>query len=681
MALEAPIRALLVAAILAVSLSVFGIRMAHLLRLMWRAKPTPIFNLHLFPWVVDVPERIRSLIVYGFLQKRMFKEWYGGVLHAFIFFGFLVLFATVVQFVGEGLVGPDFQLPLAAGDTPSRLIEPLALFVDLFIAFVFLGIAMAMFRRVVIRPKKLKGSFADGMIVLTLILTIVTTLALVTAIHILRQEFPASAAWTPVSRVLAGQIGRAGWSPELTGTVNEAAWWGHLLALFGFLAYLPFSKHFHVVTALPNVFFRSLEPRGRLRPMDFTVMGENDRYGASRVEDLTWKDILDSYGCTHCGRCESVCPAAGTGKPLSPKKIVVDVRENLTASSRDILAGGTGTRPALIGPEYITEDELWSCTTCLACVEECPVFIDQMGKIIEMRRHLVMMEGKMPAEAQGALRNLEVNQNPWAFNNEKRADWTEGLQVPLLKERGDATQLEVLYWVGCAASFDERNKAVARSLVKIFRAAGVNFAILGTEEKCNGDPARRMGNEFLGQTLIKANAETLNRYKVHTVVTACPHCFNTFKNEYPQFGFNARVIHHTEYIAELLQKGRLKLKADGQGKTTATYHDSCYLGRYNQIYEPQRDILKSLGFQLEEMKRSREKGFCCGAGGARFLMEERLGTRINQNRVQEAAETGAKILASACPYCLSMMEDGAKTTNLNEKLTPKDIAELVAERI
>lgn len=664
-----------VLAILAVFLSIFGWRCVRIFMLVRRGRPKGIFTWNLLSWA-ELTERIKSLLVYGIAQKRMFREWYGGVLHAFIFFGFLVLLVTVMEFVGEGLVGPEFRLPLISGNLYVRL------FVDLFALFVLVGVLMAMGRRLIVRPAKLKGSNLDGMVTLTFILSIILTLFMVTAARIADPAhwFPESARWTPVSWELARQMALAGWAPPMVKSAGDAAWWVHLFSLFGFVAFLPFSKHFHVVTALPNVFFRNLEPTGRMRPMELQAVSADDRFGAGKPEDLTWKDLLDSFACTECGRCTEQCPAFATGKPLNPRKIVTDVRDNLMESGNAILGGnGNGHRPPLIGPDFTTEDELWSCTTCLACVEACPIFIDQMGKILEERRHLVMMEGKMPAEAQGALRNIEVNANPWTFSPQDRASWAEGLDVPRMADVGDASKVEVLYWVGCAASYDDRNKSIARSVVKILKAAGVKFAILGTEERCTGDPARRMGNEYLAQTYIRQNTETLNRYRVHTVITACPHCFNSLKNEYPPFGFNARVIHHGQFIAELLQSGRLKLSKRLDG--TATYHDSCYLGRYNQVYDPQRRVLEATGLKLVEMKRNRSKGFCCGAGGARFLMEERFGTRINVNRVEEARETGASVLASACPYCMTMMEDGTKAVGVRETLVPKDIAELVAEAL
>ncbi|MEM3086663.1 MAG: heterodisulfide reductase-related iron-sulfur binding cluster [Halobacteria archaeon] len=662
-----------VAAILAFFLSIFGWRTLKVFMLVLRGKPRGIFTWNLLSWS-ELTERVKSLLVYGIAQRRMFRESYGGILHAFIFFGFLVLGVTVVEFVGEGLMGPGWKLPVVGHN------RYLFLFVDLFVAFVFIGCVMAAARRLIVRPAKLKGSNVDGMIVLSFIITIVVTLAVVTASRMALAGFPEEARWTPVSWELGVAMARTGWTPEMFTTAEHAAWWTHLFALFGFLAFLPFSKHFHVVTSLPNVFFRSLEPTGRMRPLDLQAAGADDRFGASRPEEFPWKDLLDSFSCTECGRCTEQCPAYATGKPLNPRKIVTDLRENLLESAGSILGGnGNGHRPALIGPGFTTEDELWSCTTCAACVEACPLFIDQMGKILEERRHLVMMQGSMPAEAQGALRNIEVNGSPWSFSPQDRANWADGLDVPRMADVGDASKVEVLYWVGCAASYDDRNKAVARSVVKVLKAAGVKFAILGPEERCTGDPARRMGNEYLAQTYIRQNAATLNKYRVHTVITACPHCFNSFKNEYPVFGFNARVIHHGEFIAELLKEGRLKLtkKLDGH----ATYHDSCYLGRYNKIYDPQREVIKATGLTLVEMTRVKDKGFCCGAGGARFLMEERLGSRINNNRVNEAVDTRANILASACPYCMTMMEDGTKAVGVRETLVPKDIAELVAEAL
>ncbi len=665
-----------VLAILAFFLAIFAWRCIWIYNLVRQGRPGGILWEHILTRSLrDLPERIRSLVVYGILQKRMFREWYGGVLHIFIFYGFLALLVTVLQFVGEGLLGAGFRLPVL-GTNPD-LAKVVALSADGFALLVLVGVLMAMGRRLILRPEKLKGSNVDGMIVLSFILSIVLTLFTVTAARIIQEGFPDAARWTPVSLQLARV---AGWTPATAAMAEAAAWWAHLFSLFGFLAFLPFSKHFHVVTSLPNVFLRNLEPAGRMRPMDLSNVTEQDRFGAGRPEEHHWKDLLDSFSCTECGRCTEQCPAHVTGKPLNPRKIVTDLRDNVLESA-PVLFGGNGghERPALIGPGFTTEDELWSCTTCRACEEACPLLIDQMGKIREERRHRAMMEGKMPAEAQGALRNIEVNANPWSFSVQDRANWAEGLDVPRMADVGDASKVEALYWVGCAASYDDRNKAIARAVVKVLKAAGVKFAILGPEERCTGDPARRMGNEYLAQTYIQQNTATLNKYKVRTVITACPHCFNSLKNEYPSFGFNARVIHHGEFIAELLKSGRLKVTKKLGG--TATYHDSCYLGRYNNLYDPQRAVIEAVGLKLVEMKRNRSKGFCCGAGGARFLMEERLGTRVNNNRVEEARDTGANILASACPYCMTMMEDGTKAVGVRETLVPKDIAELVAEAL
>jgi Fe-S oxidoreductase len=447
--------------------------------------------------------------------------------------------------------------------------------------------------------------------------------------------------------------------------------------VLGFLNYLPYSKHLHVVVSLPNVFLSNTSGPGvigAMRPMD--LEGDVAVFGAKDVTDLSWKSLLDGFACTECGRCTSVCPANITGKLLSPRKIVINVRERLEAEAK-------GDHSKTLLDDFITEEELWSCTTCRACVQECPVSIDQLSVILELRRNLVLGESRFPEEVMPAFESMEQRGSPWAFDPGDRGKWAAGLDIPTMAEMAERNERpEVLYWVGCMGSFDDRSKKTTVAFAKILKAAGVNFAILGQEEKCNGDAARRMGNEYLYQMLAKENIATLDRYGVKTVVTACPHCFHQIGNEYPQFGGNYDVVHHSTYIESLMAAGRVPLREDlHEPVRTFTYHDSCYLGRYNDVYDAPRETMKRAlpMLNLVEMPRSKDRGLCCGAGGGRMFMEEKVGKRINAERAEEALATGADAIAVACPFCMTMMADSIKSRDSHVEVY--DVAEVVAGRL
>ena len=485
--------------------------------------------------------------------------------------------------------------------------------------------------------------------------------------------------------------------------IAHVGFWLHAGLPLLFLNLLPYSKHFHVITAIPNVFVRNLEHPGRLRPMAenaeklMEVVGAAAEHadpnslpvGVSRIEHFSWKAILDFYTCTECGRCSDNCPAHKTGKLLSPKHLTLDLRDNLYAREKELVAShahgplsadapSPAEKPINLFPDMIHPDVLWACTTCRACEEQCPVMISYVDKIVDMRRNLVMIRGEFPHTLQKPFQGIEVNGNPWNLSRMDRAAWSDGLGIPMMSEK---PQAEVLFWVGCAASYDDRAKKIARATAKLLQTAGVDFAILGQEESCTGDPARRAGNEILFATMAETNAATLNGYKeqggAKTVVTACPHCFNTLKNEYPDFGAKLDVIHHTDFLLGLLAEKKLVPKNPARGRIV--YHDSCYLGRYNGIYESPREILKAIpGVELVEPEYwSKQRGLCCGAGGAQMFMEEQNTNRVNVKRTLQLVDTGATTVASACPFCMTMLHDGLKSQNLEEKIQQLDVAEIL----
>src|SRR2546427_506501 len=448
---------------------------------------------------------------------------------------------------------------------------------------------------------------------------------------------------------ITAQAYEPGWQPRSTAIAQgvmarldpavwwHVFWWTHVVLLFSFLAYVPYSKHMHIVFAIVNTFFMDLTPKGALKKVD---LEKSEGFGVNRVEQLSWRQLLDGYACTECGRCTDACPANATGKPLDPMRIITNIRDTLNDQGRAIVQGHVEGLPDMFQTVH-SEEGIWACTTCYACVYECPVMNEHVPKIIEMRRNLVLTQGKMPSETMGAMRNIEQNYNPWGIGWDQRGKWADGLGVKTMAETvASGDPIEVLYWVGCAASFDDRNRKVAQAFARILRRAGVRFAILGPEEKCTGDPARRLGNEYLAQTMIRANVETLNRYGVTRIVASCPHCFNAIRNEYPDFGGSYEVVHHSQFLEELLRAGRLK--PTKEVLQFLTYHDACYLGRYNDVYEEPRNVLYRIpGVRVVEMKQCRDKGFCCGAGGARMWMEEPVGEKVNHRRLSHVEDTRA----------------------------------------
>jgi len=627
-------------------------------------------------------KRVWQTLVVAFGQQRILRDRGAGPIHAAIFWGFLILLSSAAESVLEGF-HPRWSLSFL-----GPVYTVLTVLSDFFCAFVLLAVLGAAWRRWIQRVPRLQGPASeqrDAAIVLGLITIVVTALLLQNSTRI---ALGADHKWA--FRPLALLISSLFAPTQQTYFLFEVAWWFHIGCILIFLNYLPFSKHLHVLTSVPNVFFSRLGPVHALEPLDFT-REDLQTFGATDVEHLSWKSILDSYSCTHCGRCTSVCPANQTGKVLDPRAIVVAVRQRtldrmpillrqrrgseLTAEERAVL------EKRLVG-DYIPPEALWQCTTCGACMEECPVLIEHVPIIVELRRGLVMMEAQFPTELQAAYGNLETNATPWAFSAADRAAWAEGLPVKTLAE--DSSDCELLFWVGCAGSYDQRAQQVARAIVRVLMTAGVRFRILGSEEHCTGDPARRTGNEYLADMLIRANVETLNRYRIRTILTMCPHCYNTLKNEYPRYGGAYEVYHHTQYFRRLIQEGRLPLHGDTVPNLlqTVVYHDSCYLGRYNGEYEAPRAILELLpGVQRREPEQAADRGFCCGAGGGRMFMEERVGKKVNLERTEQLLQTRAEVIAVNCPFCMTMLTDGVKALHKADSVRVRDLAELIAERL
>ncbi|MBX7220805.1 MAG: (Fe-S)-binding protein [Blastocatellia bacterium] len=638
--------------------------------------------------------RIKNMLIVALAQKKILRDPGAGFLHLFVFWGFMVLTVGTVEVILEGFYTPFTEVAVEHVPLAKSTIYPLlTIMQEFFGILVLLAAVILIFRRYVNPPKRFSGaemkpdSRMDATVILSLIITLMVTMFIANGLH------PTTIATEVAMRPVAGQVLKLFGGNPATKTntiIFEAAWWVHIAVVFGFLNYLPYSKHLHVLTSVPNVLFSSLGSSGHLTKMN--LEDENaEFFGVSDIDHLTWKQLFDGLTCTECGRCTSVCPANNTGKPLSPRKIMMDIRDRLWDKGPVLVAqggkndaGAEGSQDEktkeilaerLISEKFITPEELWSCTTCQACVHECPVNIEHVPTIVDMRRYLVLTEADFPGELQTLFTNLENKYSPWAFSHSARADWSEGMNIKTMSmAQAQGEDIEVLFWVGCAGSYDDRYRKVVQSVARLLQKANIKFAILGKEEKCTGDPARRAGNEYLAQSLITENVETMNGYGVKKVLTSCPHCFNTIKNEYPEFGGNYEVMHHSQYLSQLVAEKRITLTQ--KIEATAVYHDSCYLGRSNNVYDAPRQTLVQIGgMKLKEMERSRDKGMCCGAGGARMFMEENIGTRVNVERARQALETKPDVVASACPFCMTMMNDGVKAHESTVKVF--DIAELL----
>jgi Fe-S oxidoreductase len=636
--------------------------------------------------------RLWHLVAYGFLQRKMFRDPYAGLYHALIFGGFLVLTLRTLMLVFEGLF-PGAALPFL----PAGFQEGYLLLKDVVLLTTFAGVVLALLRRHATRKERLDPSFDADLILCLIGFLMVTDLAAGAARFALVERAgmlaapPAGAGWEPLTYSLSQQISLL--SPSSLQGVYFGAWWAHLVAILVFANYLPFAKHFHVITALPNLFFAKLDSPGRMVTFDIEKAAEKEKFGVSRVEDFTWKQKLDMFTCTECGRCREVCPTHLTGKPLSPKGFMVDMRNALYADADALLESDAGrgdgsaekllaARTPLIGG-WIDEETIWACTTCRYCEHACPVGITYVDKITDLRRHLVLEKSEFPKEAQTAFNGMERQGNPWNLAASDRDAWTKELPFPVLtmaEAAGGkvAGGVDVLFWVGCAGSYEERGKRVSRALAKLLHEAGVTFAILGKEETCTGDAARRLGNEYLFQTLAQQNVERMKGYGVTKIVTNCPHCLNTLANEYPDFGGTFEVVHGTELVARLVAEGRVTL-AHGAPRTMS-FHDPCYLGRHNGVYDAPRELLNAIpGVTLRELPRSGENGMCCGAGGGRMWLDETIGARVNQARFAEIEENGTDAVGVSCPFCMVML--GNAKTELNGKTEAFDVLELAAQAL
>lgn len=607
----------------------------------------------------DQPRRrIIQMLRNSFLQKQVLRVRGPGSAHALFFWGFILLtIGTTLVFVQADLSDPLFGVRFLKG--PFYLIFSLTLDLAGLAAIVcLLGLLV---RRYIFRPSGLENKKDDIFIHALLLIILISGFVIEGARMAVTELGTPLASWSPIGLLFAK--GLAGLGEPGLRTLHSNLWWLHLLLAVGFIAIIPFSKLRHIFTTSSNYLFADLGPKGQLRTIDLENE-ETESFGAAQVSDLTWKDIFDADACTSCKRCQDRCPAWNTEKPLSPMKVVQQIGE---------VACNT---PEANLPETVEKDVLWACTTCFACQEICPACIEHVSKIIDMRRNLVLMEGEFPGEeVMTAMENTEVNGNPLGMAFAGRGDWAEGLPVVTLEHD---SEVDILYFVGCYAAFDKRNQAVARAFIQLCAAANIKVGILGKEEKCCGEPMRKMGNEYLYQTLASENIEVMNNYGVKKIVTSCPHCFNTLNKDYRDLGFTGKVQSYTTFLAELLDAGLLPLKPVEEN---CTYHDSCYLGRHNDIYQAPRKLLEAAGVQLTEMEKYATESFCCSAGGGRIMADETIGTRISVKRSQMAAATGAATLVANCPFCLTMFEDGIKGAELEEQLKPKDLAEILAARL
>ncbi len=618
----------------------------------------------------------------GVWMQTLLRDPAAGVMHSFIYFGFLVLLAATI------ILEIDHQLPPELKFLHGRVYQAYSATADIFGVVFVVGIVWAIVRRYVQRPYRIriKTKPEDAVILITFLVIGVTGF-LVEGLRLAEEGTPGFERWSLVGYPIGQLFESFGWANGTYADLHTTFWIVHFAAFVAFIVILPITKLRHMVTSPMNMYLADKDrPKGAMKPLPNLMETELDTFGASTVEDFTWKQLFDTDACTICGRCTSVCPAHATGKPLDPREIVLKVGEVMSATGSPPVSPPVGTDAEItVGAdsvfERVTSAELWACTTCKACDEICPVDIEILDKILDMRRYLSLMESDFPVELGNTYRSMENTSNVYGMNQGERADWAKDLDDVTIVDGSSAIDHEYLMWVGCAGSFDDRNKKTTRALAKLLQRAGVDFAILGPSELCTGDPARRSGNEYIFQMLAMQNIETLGGMEVKKIVTQCPHCFNTLKNEYPQYGGSYEVVHHSQLLTELLADGRLSLEGASLAERV-TYHDSCYLGRHNDVYMAPRKVIGSLaGIDIVEMPRNGTRGMCCGAGGARMWMEEHVGKKVNDERSEEALATGASRIAVACPFCYVMMEDGVKAKGADEEVKVQDIAEVLLEAV
>lgn len=645
-----------------------------------------------------VKERLQNIWINVFGQKKLLKDKKSGIIHVMFFYGFILVQFGAIDFIIKGLV-PGAHLPL------GPLYPAFTFFQEIVTLLILVAVLWAFYRRYIEKLVRLKRDFKAGLVLIFIGGLMISVLFGNGMGRIWHNE---GTSWSePVASAIAlafSWVGETG-----AAVLFFVAWWVHLLILLTFLVYVPQSKHAHLIAGPINVFFSRLT-RPKLEKINFEDETQ-ESFGVGKIEDFKQTQLIDLYACVECGRCTNMCPATGTGKMLSPMDLILKLRDHLTEKGAAITSkapwvptfafantkgnqlafmaqgmqeqAATIEMPNLIG-DVITEEEIWACTTCRNCEDQCPVMNEHVDKIIDLRRYLVLTEGKLNPDAQRAMTNIERQGNPWGLNRKEKENWRElreDVRIPTVKEMQKAgEEFEYLFWVGSMGSFDNRSQKIALAFARLLNEAGVKFAILGNKEKNSGDTPRRLGNEFLFQELATANIAEFEKAGVKKIVTIDPHAYNTFKNEYPDFGFEAEVYHHTELLAKLMEEGRLVPKYEVN--EVVTFHDSCYLGRYNDVYDAPRQILKAIpGVKLVEMARHRETGMCCGAGGGLMWMEETTGTRINVARTEQALEVNPTVISSGCPYCLTMLSDGTKAKEVEEKVGTYDVAELLEKAV
>jgi len=644
-----------------VAVALFGWSCFKRFRLVTLGKTDNRFN--------NIGKRIWSMLLYAFGQRRVVSRPF-GLNHFVLFWCFLILLIANTEFLLHGLF-PDY---ISLSKLPDGIYYTLAFIFDLVSVLALITVCTAIIRRLAFPPPHMEARSRDAFAILAMIAVLMIAFFGLHASEI-AQGSEEAARYMPVSNFAASTFMSAASVGKLV-TYANVFWWVHAVVLLAFLNYLPYSKHMHILTAIPNCFFKSLE-KVTTQPREEFKRG--NIFGVGQVDQFTWKGLFDSYSCTECGRCSDACPATFTSKPLDPRLVIHDIKVNLLRNG-PLIKKGLETALPLIGDGQegsVAEEVIWECTTCGACMEVCPVFIEHFPRIIDMRRNLVEMQAKFPEELLGLFENMEQRSNPWGIAPADRAKWAAGIDAKLF----EADNTEYLFYVGCAGAFDARNRQVALAIAKILDAAGISWGILGRDERCCGDSLRRLGNEFIFDRMAKENVEMFLERGVKKIITQCPHCYSTLKNDYRQYGMELEVIHQTELINRLIKEDKLRLNATGDlGKLV--FHDSCYLGRYNGIYEAPREVVTSvIGQAPTEMERRYEKSFCCGGGGGRMWLEESLGKRINVARVEEALKEDPRTICVCCPYCMTMFEDGLKDKKADDKVQVLDLAEIVAKAL